>query len=130
MKLDSKWQKIMDELDREHPEIKTNTFRNVYVGDREWLFDYAQNDTVDFEDEMERRLDGVEPEIDTVDYEANIKLGEEMIASLKEKDQYIVRQHLEHGRSYAAIARDLGCTRQNIKYHYERIIKKLKESWT
>jgi len=129
MKLDAKWQKIMDELDKEHPEIKTNTFRNVYVGDREWLYDYAQIDSVDFEDQMQRHLDG---EVEQVDhsYEEDIKLGEEMLATLKERDRYIVEQHLRLGRSYAAIARDLGCTRQNIKYHYERIIKKLKQRWT
>jgi len=130
MKLNAYWKQVMDDLDKEHPEIKTNTFRNVYVGDREWLYDYGQIDTPDFEEEMERILDGVEPENDTVDYVEEIKLGEEMLKTLKEKERYIVEQHLSHNKSYAAIARDLKCTRQNIKYHYERIIKKLKARWT
>jgi len=49
--------------------------------------------------------------------------------NLNQKDSELIKLYFEDGWSFAKIGRKWGCTRQNVKYHYHRILKQLKEKY-
>lgn len=113
----------------EHPDIEINTWKNLYVGDREFIYD-INNDLHDPIEELEQKLDGTWEEDEDDSYENEIELGNKMFLSLSPEDQYIIRRHVYEGASLAQIGREKGYTRQNAKHHYERIKKLLAKSFT
>lgn len=122
-KLNSKWQRIMDELDEEHPEIQTNTFKFLYVGNREFIYD-INNETS--EDTFIEQLEP-EPEEDSEGETERIRdLGEEMFGTLTGKLKTIMEMKYHDNYSLAEIGRQLGMSRQLVFYHHSKAIAQLR----
>jgi RNA polymerase sigma factor (sigma-70 family) len=121
-------QEQINKIYEEHKEIKLNPYRFVYCGDRDFILDY--NFSYDPTDDLIDDIDGDTEvfEDDTV-RESKIELGEVMMQNLCEKDKELIKLYFEDGWSFAKIGRKWGCTRQNVKYHYHRILKQLKEKY-
>jgi DNA-directed RNA polymerase specialized sigma subunit len=118
--------KIIEDLEKEYPEIKPNHYKFKYIGDKDWFMDLVQEQP-NPEDDWIDNLDNPNklPPPPKPNY---LMKATETI--LNKKDLKILEWVLYEGKSYAYVARQIGCTRQNIKYHYERIIKKLKKEIT
>lgn len=112
----------------EHKEIKLNPYRFVYCGDRNYILDY--NLSYDPTDDLIAHIDGETEDIeDDGVREASILLGENMMSNLCEKDKELIKLYFDDGWSFAKIGRKWNCTRQNVKYHYHRVINKLKKDY-
>lgn len=112
----------------EHPEIKPNTWKNLYVGNREFIYD-INHDLSDGLQELEDKIDGTWEEDVDESYLEEIELGNELFQSLNEDDQWFVRRHVYEGASLAQIGREKGYTRQNAKHHWTRIKKLLRKNF-
>jgi len=121
-------QEQINKIYEEHKEIKLNPYRFVYCGDRDFILDY--NFSYDPTDDLIDDIDGdTEVFEDDTERESKIELGELMMKNLCEKDAELIKLYFEDGWSFAKIGRKWGCTRQNVKYHYHRILKQLKEKY-
>jgi len=121
-------QEQINKIYEEHKEIKLNPYRFVYCGDRDFILDY--NFSYDPTDDLIDDIDGdTEVFEDDTERESKIELGELMMKNLCEKDKELIKLYFEDGWSFAKIGRKWGCTRQNVKYHYHRILKQLKEKY-
>jgi len=112
------WQKILEDLDKEHPPIVDNHYRYLYVGDREYIYDV---NTEAFEPEPQ------EKEEDNTDYNG---IAEELLSILTPQEKQLVQWILYDGKTYAFCGRHYGCTRQNIRYLYKRAMAKMKNHFT
>jgi RNA polymerase sigma factor (sigma-70 family) len=121
-------QDAVNAIFEEHKEIKLNPYRFVYCGNREFILDY--NFSYDPTDDLIDDIDGCDEDIeDDSDRENRIALGNDMMQNLKPKDKELIELYFEEGWSFAKIGRKWNCTRQNVKYHFHRIIKGLKEKY-
>jgi len=116
-KLDTKWQRIMDELDAEHPEIQTNTFKFLYVGNREFIYDINNKSSEEtFLEQLEP-----EPEEDSEGETQRVReLGTEMFGALSGKLKTIMEMKYHDNYSLAEIGRQLGMSRQLVFYHHSK----------
>jgi RNA polymerase sigma factor (sigma-70 family) len=121
-------QEQINKIYEEHKEIKLNPYRFVYCGDRDFIlyYNFSYDPTDDLIDDIDGDTEVFED--DTV-RESKIELGEVMMQNLCEKDKELIKLYFEDGWSFAKIGRKWGCTRQNVKYHYHRILKQLKEKY-
>jgi RNA polymerase sigma factor (sigma-70 family) len=125
-KLNSKWQRIMDELDQEHPEIQTNTFKFLYVGNREFIYD-INNETNEetFIEQLEP-----EPEEDSEGETERVReLGEQMFETLTGKLKTIMEMKYHDNYSLAEIGRQMGMSRQLVFYHHSKAIAQLRSQF-
>lgn len=123
------WEKVMRDLDAEHPEIQINPYRFIYTGGQDYIMDL--NYSYDPEDEIIAQIDGSNEVLDDDDYEEEMVFGNAMMNSLAGKDKELIKLYFEDGYSFAKIGRlpHWNCTRQNVKYHFHRIIAKLKKEF-
>lgn len=122
------WARRLKKIDEEHPIIQHNPWQFRYAGADDWWFDL--NDKYDPTEEMENRIDGYEPPPPPPkDYEGREKLAHKMLRHLTKKERKIVKEKLFKNKSFAQIGREMGYTRQNIKYHYDKSIKKLQDKY-
>ena len=123
-KLDKKWQRIMDELDEEHPEVLTNHFKFLYVGNREFIYD-INNDTD--EDTFIEQLEP-EPEEDSEGETERIReLGAEMFETLPEGTvRDIFDLHYNQGLGWTQIGIKLNMSKQLVYYHYKKNLELLR----
>jgi DNA-directed RNA polymerase specialized sigma subunit len=124
----SYWDKVMAELDAEHPDIYPNNYQFIYAGSNDFWYDI--NGCQDPTEDWDRILDGEEnEEPPPKDFEGIEKLSNKMIKFLPKKERQIVKLHLFENRSFAFIAREMGCTRQNIKYHFDKSMAMLRNKF-
>lgn len=118
----------INKIYEEHPEIQINPYRFVYTGSREYILDCNLN--YDPTDDWDSAIDGIEAGFEEDNsWEKEISLGEKMMQNLCQKDAELIKLYFEDGWSFAKIGRKWGCTRQNVKYHYHRIINKLQKEY-
>ena len=101
------WARRLKKIDEEHPIIQHNPWQFRYAGADDWWFDL--NDKYDPTEDM--------------------KLAHKMLRHLTKKERKIVKDKLFKNKSFAQIGREMGYTRQNIKYHYDKSIKKLQDKY-
>lgn len=121
--LSRKWKRIMDELDQQHPEIQTNTFKFLYVGNREFIYD------INNETNEDTFIEGLEPEPEEDsegETEARQELGEQMFSALSGKLKTIMEMKYKENYSLAEIGRALGMSRQLVFYHHSKALQQLR----
>lgn len=126
--ISKRWEAKLKKLDEEHPDIQPNTFQFIYAGSDDFWFDL--NNRYDPTDDWIDELDGDQPPPpppkDTVGRE---KLAHSMLKALDRKERKIVKAHLFENKSFAQIGREMNCTRQNVKYHYDKSLAKLRDKF-
>jgi len=130
--LPKKWQKIMQKMDEEHPEIHPNRFQNIYPGANTWWYD-INNETNPI-DSLDDKLDGNEPteeddEREEIERRKRIRLGQRMLKLCKGiKRRIIIKKYFE-GKSLADIGRELNMSRQLVYYHHKKALQRLRQSF-
>lgn len=117
------WDKVLEELDRDYPEIKIDTFSNLHVGLNPSLYDL--NNKYNPEEDLIKKLDGEEEMEEEDNTPQMIELAEEMLEKLCPLHQDILKRFFYEEKSMAQIGRELGMSRQLVYYHKKIAIQTL-----
>ena len=111
----------------QHPIIYPNQWKYLYVGSRDWIYDYHLYH--DPEEQLIALLDG---DIDTEE-EHDISqrlLGEKMIRSLKGIRKKVITHMFVDDMTMAQTARELNISRQLCNYYHKTAIEQLKNRFS
>jgi len=130
--LPKKWQKVMQQLDEEHPEIRPNRFKHIYTGTNTWWYDLNNEDNPI--DQIEAQLDGEDlidserEELEDRARELRIQIGKKMLKCLKGVRKKIIKKKYFEEKSLAQIGRELKMSRQLVYYHHCKALEYLRQS--
>ena len=126
--ISKRWEAKLKKLDEEHPPIEHNPWQFRYAGDKVFWFDL--NDRYDPTEDWDNAIDGIKPSPPPPkDHEGRERVARKMLRHLDKKARKIVKEHLFNNKSFAQIGREMGYTRQNIKYHYDKAIETLQDKF-